>query len=89
MDRRIKSTFVFIVAAASSISAFSQVDNKEDQAIVCPVELSPKFPGGVDSLKRFIARNLIRPKKTLHYEGKVFVEFVINEDDSTSDFKVM
>lgn len=89
MDRLTKSIFAGIIVVASYISAFSQADNEEDQAIVCPVELSPKFPGGVDSLKRFIAKNLITNKKTLHYEGKVFVEFVINENGSTSDFKVV
>jgi len=56
MDRRIKSVFVFIIAVASHISAFSQADSEEDRAIVCPVEFSPEFPGGIDSLKRFRQR---------------------------------
>jgi protein TonB len=57
-----------------------------NMTLFCPIEISPKFSGW---LKRFISKNLIANRKTLHHEGKVFVEFIVNEDGSTSDFNVL
>lgn len=55
----------------------------------CPVEQSPAFPGGLDSLKSFISKNLKYPYKRQDVEGKVFVQFVVNEDGSISDVNVI
>ncbi len=40
----------------------------------------PKFPGGVDGFKKFVAHNLKYPtiSKEMGVQGKVFVEFVID-----------
>ena len=71
------------------LNACGQKENeKSDQDIIIdPVEYSARFPGGVDSLKHFIKKNLIQPteKKT----GTVFVAFIIDKDGTTSDFEVV
>lgn len=70
-------------------SASGQKENKrsDQDIIIDPVEYSASFPGGVDSLKHFIKKNLIQPteKKT----GTVFVAFIINKDGTTGDFEVV
>jgi protein TonB len=59
----------------------------------------PEFPGGMDSLFKFIQENLIVPDIALPKNNKnskpstkpiqVFVEFVIEKDGSTSNVKVL
>jgi protein TonB len=56
---------------------------------VCYVERQPKFPGGFDSFKNFIKQNLEYPRAIAEYEGTVYVEFVVNEDGSLTDFKII
>lgn len=56
------------------------------------VDKRPEFPGGIDSLVKFIQRNLICPKKAVkqRVEGSVFVSFVVNKFgriDSVTVFK--
>ena len=44
--------------------------------------IAPKFPGGCDSLYKFIKNELIYPEKALneHLEGVVIVCFTITEE---------
>ncbi len=54
------------------------------------VEIMPEFPGGEKALIDFIQNNMKYPKlaKKLGTEGKVFVEFVIDENGNISSIKV-
>lgn len=54
-------------------------------------EVMPEFPGGVDSLFSFIESHLIYPQLELNngIEGKVYVEFIVNEDGHLSDSKIL
>lgn len=63
--------------------------DKKDSVIIDPIERAPTFPGGIDSLKKFISSNLKYPYKRLDIEGIVYVEFIVNEDGSVSDSKVV
>lgn len=49
----------------------------------------PAYPGGIDSLKTHIKRNLKYPKGTEDYVGIVYVRFIVTEDGSTTDFEVV
>ena len=85
----IKMIFLLTPLTYFTINASAQRE-KEDSirgTLIDPVEYSASFPGGVDSLKHFIKKNLIQPpeKKT----GTVFVAFIINKDGTTSDFEVV
>ena len=55
------------------------------------VEEDPEFPGGLDSLRAFIQRNLRYPEeaKRNKIEGKVFISFIIEADGSVSNIKVL
>ena len=55
------------------------------------VEKMPTFPGGMDKFHRFVGRNLKYPKPALRagVEGKVMLEFVIEETGEISHVKVI
>lgn len=62
-------------------------DKSAGQVFSCPIEQSPAFPGGLDSLRNFISKNLKHPRKDI--EGKVFIQFAVNKDSSLSDIEVI
>jgi protein TonB len=72
----------------STIGAIGQSGNdKVDiEEIVNTPEYSASFPGGVDSLKSFIKKNLAQPTKKK--VGRVFVAFVIDKDGTACDFEI-
>ncbi|MBP1630615.1 MAG: TonB family protein [Bacteroidetes bacterium] len=53
--------------------------------------IDPEFSGGLDSLKSYIERNLIYPKKAIdsNIQGKVYASFVIDTSGSISDIKIL
>ena len=55
------------------------------------VEENPKFPGGPAKLLEYIQKNLEYPQIAIknEIEGNVFVGFVVEEDGSVSDVKVL
>ncbi|MCZ8023601.1 MAG: energy transducer TonB [Chryseotalea sp.] len=66
-----------------------QTSEEDEIIIIDPIEYVASFPGGSDSLRSFIKKNLNRPTKN-NVKGKVFVSFIIdNTDGSTSDFKIV
>jgi Ca-activated chloride channel family protein len=64
---------------------------EEEEEIFIVIEEDPEFPGGLDSLRAFIQRNLRYPEeaKRNKIEGKVFVSFIIEADGSVSNIKVL
>jgi len=74
-----------------TVTAYCQQKDSIDsnEKLVCYFEPQPKFPGGLTSLKNFIKQNLERPRAIAEYEGTVYVEFVVNEDGSLTDFKII
>ncbi|MCW3128122.1 MAG: hypothetical protein JWO03_3780 [Bacteroidetes bacterium] len=52
------------------------------------VDKMPQFPGGDDSLKAFINKNLEYPINGADVSGGVVVGFVVNEDGSISDITI-
>lgn len=55
---------------------------QQEELIFHLVEAMPEFPGGPDSLMRFIQANLRYPEsaRSLGIEGKVYVQFVVGKD---------
>ena len=55
------------------------------------VEQMPEYPGGMRAGLEFMARNLRYPTKAREAgkQGRVIVQFVVREDGSLSDFKVL
>src|SRR5690348_8279277 len=55
------------------------------------VDQMPLFPGGETAMLEYIAKHVKYPvvAREKGIEGKVFVNFVVNEDGSISDTKIM
>ena len=67
---------------------------KEPEAkVITLVDKSAEFPEGVSELYKFIRLNLKFPEKTLldtsFVKCVVYIKFVINEDGTTSNFKIL
>jgi protein TonB len=56
-----------------------------------PYQVDPKFPGGVEAISNFIAKEVNYPKAARNkgVEGRVLVGFVIETDGSLSDIKII
>ena len=66
-------------------------DNSFDEEIFMVIETQPEYPGGVDSLYAFVARNINYPAeaKAQKIEGRVFVTFVVEKDGTLSNLKIL
>ena len=55
------------------------------------VESMPSFPGGNDSLRVFLEKNLVYPaaSKAKGISGTVYVSFVIEKDGSISEVQIL
>lgn len=84
-----------IPPAVGEMSIYPMEDEgteEEDEGEVQPfvvVEQDPEFPGGMDSLNAWIARNLSYPEQAQDITGKVFVTFVVEKDGSITNPKIL
>jgi len=55
------------------------------------VEVLPEYPGGQDSMMKFISSNVQYPEEALNAEiqGTVVIQFIIEKDGSISNIKVV
>lgn len=62
----------------------------KEERVYDVVEYMPKYPGGTDSLKKYISQNMRYPQKAKEKgtEGMVVVGFVVEKDGSVTDIKV-
>jgi protein TonB len=67
------------------------VEQHEASDLIGPVEEMPEFPGGVEALFNYIKKEQRYPleAQTKHIEGVVYTTFVLNENGSISDAKVL
>jgi len=93
------SSFIALLLCCSS--AFAQEIVPPDKPVAIPVpeaepeifryvEVSPEFPGGMDSLKAYIARNLVYPQTALDLgiEGRCYLQFIISSQGNVSNVNV-
>jgi len=70
-----------------------EVEPEEEIAdeVFTVVEEMPSFPGGTEEFYEFVANNLKYPRKALkaNVEGKVIVQFVVEEDGDVSQVEVL
>ena len=65
---------------------------EENEALVFgTIEIYAQFPGGQDSLKRFIQRNLVYPEfeREREIEGTVYVQFTVDEEGNVINPTIM
>lgn len=54
-------------------------------------EVMPSFPGGDRALRKYLAKNIHYPQaaKGKEVEGRVYIQFIVEEDGSLSNLKIM
>jgi periplasmic protein TonB len=75
-----------------SITANSQDIIKKD-SVYTAVDVQPEFPGGYKALGKYVDgpgnHNYPKEARKNNIEGKVVIQFIINEDGTCSDFEVI
>ena len=63
----------------------------DPDAVLRVVEHMPQFPGGMDSLRAYMARTVQYPAEAqaVGASGRVFLEFVVERDGALSNIKVI
>ncbi|THU33501.1 energy transducer TonB [Niastella caeni] len=62
-----------------------------DDKVFTRTEIEPSFPGGADSLKSFLAKNLKYPQKTAikDFQGAVLLQFIVARDGAIQDLEAI
>lgn len=91
-----KSIGIFITSLLISLANSLQAQDKgveKPDSVYTKVDVPPQFPGGWKALGNYVdgPKNHYYPKEARDHkiEGKVLVEFIINEDGTPSDHKVV
>jgi len=92
---RIKIIVIFLVilgcASFSKLSAQNDsITQFLDKYTFVNVDQFPVFPGGNETMIKFISKNIVYPPKAYKkkIEGEVVVSFVVNKDGSLTDFNI-
>jgi periplasmic protein TonB len=89
--KRIFFVIAFLVCSCETIRAQDSLPATSD-SVYTKVDVLPEFPGGMKALGKYVdGKNHHYPKEAQvnKIEGKVIIQFVINEDGTTTDFKVV
>lgn len=78
---------ILILVTGFTLTSLGQVENVDED--FCLPDIDASFVGGRDSLTNFIKKNLKFPYLDRPVSGKVFIEFIVHEDGSTTDLKVL
>ena len=70
-------------------TADSATVEEDEFKLIYLIEHDPEFPGGVEALYQFLANNIKYPNTESECYGKVYVTFVVEEDGSITDPKVI
>jgi protein TonB len=92
-------TFVSIIASAQDTSLIFTVKKQKivaepavvnDRKVFQVVEQMPEYPGGDETMMKFIRSNLNYPDslEAQHIGGWVVVDFIVKEDGSLSDISI-
>ena len=94
MNKLLKPLSLFaalIMVFAFSLNVNAQVGEYDDSVLILNVEEPAEFPGGLDSLIKFISNNIKYPQEALDnkIEGRVFLTFIVEKDGSINDIKIL
>lgn len=98
-----RAKYLVVLPLAAAFIAVNQVDALarvvaepaprvlQQDKVYKVVDHMPEFPGGVDGILGYIARNVKYPEEMREkgVKGTVICEFVVNTDGSLSDIKVL
>jgi len=79
------------VSEEQEMLAFEDMEEEEESQIFMVVEQMPEFPGGEEKLYQFLADSIHYPQlaKDSGIQGRVYVTFVIENDGSVSDARIL
>lgn len=82
--------FALTISYLQSTAQVSKPEN-EDNEIYSVVEAPPSFPGGLDSLKTYLKRNITYPEiyNRYRYTERLLVRFVVEKDGSISNIVLL
>ncbi|MEO8886772.1 MAG: M56 family metallopeptidase [Mucilaginibacter sp.] len=80
-----------LTAVSNNLSAITNSENTGAPVVFVPVERQPEFPGGIDKFYEILRNNLHYPDemRKSHIEGKVFIQFTVEEDGSVTGLKTL
>ncbi|WP_127122584.1 energy transducer TonB [Chryseotalea sanaruensis] len=84
-------TIGLLILSVLSIKAQDNVTINPD-SVYTKVDVLPEFPGGMKALGKYVdGKNHYYPEQARKnkIEGKVIIQFIINADGTSSDFKVI
>ena len=84
--KRITILLFFIIL---SFSVKAQKTDNEQFDCFFPVERSPGFEGGQKALKIFLSKNLKYPKTNACVSGKIYIQFVVEEDGKITNPEIL
>lgn len=85
------SNQVLARSAGSNGNTMVTEDEPDTTMIFAVVEIMPEFPGGGYAFYKFLADSIQYPQLAIEnkIQGKVYVQFVVEEDGSITDIKVL
>ena len=89
-----KIIFFITIILLTSCSLFqkkSTSSSLKETTLGVPIEISPEYPGGFTEMMKFLAKNIVYPQEAKEngIQGKVYAEFVVRNDGSLSDIKIV
>src|SRR5689334_351797 len=88
MKLRIIFLIVLIVSANCSRTT-NGLESEGKDVIIDPIIPQPKFPGDVEGLKKYLKDNYKWTQTQSTIEGTVYVQFLVGEDGSVSETKII
>lgn len=90
VDKDKRAIYIALKKDGSNFDYLSD-KSKMDGEVFTVVEEQPEYPGGMNALYAYVAKEIRYPKeaRTGGVEGKVFVQFVVEKDGSLTDVEAV
>lgn len=89
----LKPLIALLIIMLSSLLSANAQDRSPADSIYTKVDVQPEFPGGYKELAKYVdgpkSHKYPKEARKNKIEGKVFIQFIINEDGACSDFEVV
>lgn len=74
-----------------SVTSCGNYKMSESDAIIAFPDKESQYPGGVEAMRKYLAKNIDYPEVSMENgdQGKVFVEFVVERDGAISNVKIL
>lgn len=86
----VSDALIISPALAKELNELKETKNDTNQVFTA-VEHQAEFPGGMEAFAQYLQKNLKYPQTAVkaNISGKVYIQFIVNQDGSTSNFDVL